>query len=68
MKDYRIYRCKRCGEEIIAKDIEVLKPKQLKRILSAESITLFAFESFWVHHCRNNSIGICELAGFEVEK
>ena len=68
MKDYRIYRCKRCGEEIIAKDIEILKPGQLKRVLSAESITLFAFESFWIHHCQNNSIGVCELIGWEAEE
>lgn len=46
MKDCRIYRCKRCGEEIIAKDIEVLRTGQLKRVLSAESIMLVAFESF----------------------
>ena len=69
MKDYRVYRCKRCGEEIIAKDIDALKDgRQLGRILSAESITLFACENSWIHRCRNNSIGICELAGFEVEK
>lgn len=68
MKDYRIYRCKRCGQEIIAKDIEVLRTGQLKRVLSAESITLFAFESFWIHHCQNNSIGVCELIGWEAEE
>ena len=68
MKDYRIYRCKRCGEEIIAKDIEILKPGQLKRVLSAESITLFAFESFWIHHCKNNIIGVSELIGWEAEE
>ena len=45
MKDYRIYRCKRYGEEIIAKDIEVLRNGQSDRILSADSITLFAFEN-----------------------
>ena len=68
MKDYRIYRCKRCGQEIIAKDIEVLRTGQLKRILSAESVTLFAFENSWIHHCQNNSIGVCELIGWEAEE
>lgn len=68
MKGCRIFRCKRCGKEIIAKDIEVLEPRQLKRVLSAESIALFAFESFWIHHCQNNSIGVCELMGWEVEE
>ena len=68
MKNYRIYRCKRCGQEIIAKDIEVLRTGQLKRILSAESITLFAFENSWIHHCQNNSIGVCELIGWEAEE
>lgn len=37
-------------------------------ILSAESITLFAFENSWIHHCQNNSIGVCELIGWEVEE
>nr|DAG54294.1 MAG TPA: MqsA [Caudoviricetes sp.] len=69
MKDYRVYRCKRCGEEIIAKDMEVLRTKRLERIvLSAESVTLFAFENSWIHHCRNNSIGVCELIGWEAEE
>ena len=68
MKDYRIYRCKRCVQEIIAKDIEVLRTGQLKRVLSAESIMLFAFESFWIHNCQNNRIGVCELIGWEVEE
>ena len=69
MKDYRVYRCKRCGQEIIAKDMEVLRTKRLERIvLSAESTTLFAFESSWIHHCRNNSIGVCELIGWEAEE
>ena len=68
MKDYRIYRCKRCGQEIIAKYIEVLRTGQLKRVLSAESIMLFAFESFWIHNCQNNRIGVCELIGWEVEE
>lgn len=68
MKDYRIYRCKRCGQEIIAKDIEVLRTGQIERILSAESVTLFAFANSWIHHCQNNSIGVCELIGWEVEE
>ena len=68
MKNCRIYRCKRCGEEIIAKDIEVLKTGRIERILSAENITLFAFENNWIHHCRNNSIGVCELIGWEAEE
>lgn len=68
MKDYRIYRCKRCGEEIIAKDTEILKDGQIEHILSAESTILFAVKNSWIHHCKNNSIGICELTGFEVEK
>lgn len=68
MKDYRIYRCKRCNQEIIAKDIEVLITGQLERILSAESITLFALENNWIHHCQNNSIGVCELIGWEAEE
>ena len=68
MKDYRIYRCKRCGQEIIAKDIEVLRTGQLKRILSAESITLFVFENSSIHNCQNNSIGVCELIGWEAEE
>lgn len=68
MKDCRIYRCKRCNQEIIAKDIKVLRTGQLKRILSEESITLFAFENSWIHHCQNNSIGVCELMGWEAEE
>lgn len=69
MKDYRVYRCKRCGQEIIAKDMETLRTKRLERIvLSAESITLFAFENSWIHHCQNNSIGVCELIGWEAEE
>ena len=68
MKDYRVYRCKRCGEEIIAKDIEMLKDGQIEHLLSAESMGLFAVENSWIHHCRNNSIGICNLTGFEVEE
>lgn len=69
MKDYRVYRCKRCGQEIIAKDMEALRTRRLERIvLSAESITLFAFGNSWVHHCQNNSIGVCELIGWEAEE
>lgn len=69
MKDYRVYRCKRCGQEIIAKDMEALRTRRLERIvLSAESITLFAFGNGWVHHCQNNSIGVCELIGWEAEE
>lgn len=68
MKDYGIYRCKRCNQEIITKNTEVLRTGQLKRILSAESITLFAFENSWIHHCQNNSIGVCELIGWEAEE
>lgn len=68
MKDYGIYRCKRCNQEIITKDTEVLRTGQLKRILSAESITLFAFQNSWIHHCQNNSIGVCELIGWEAEE
>ena len=76
MKDYRIYRCKRCGEEIIANDIETLKTGQLERILSAEKDTLFVFNGNAIHHCNkrrsirisDKSIGICELIGYEVEE
>lgn len=68
MKNCRIFRCKRCGQEIIAKDIKVLGTGQLKRVLSAESIMLFAFESFWIHHCQNSSIGVCELIGWEMKE
>lgn len=68
MKSYRVYRCKRCGQEIIGKDMEVLRTRRLEHIvLSAESITLFAFENSWIHHCQNNSIGVCELIGWEAE-
>lgn len=76
MKDYRVYRCKRCGEEIIAKDIETLKTEQLERILSAEKDTLFVFNGNAIHRCNkrrsirlsDKSIGICELIGYEVEE
>lgn len=77
MKDYRVYRCKRCGEEIIANDIEMLKTGQLKRILSAEKDTLFVFnDNETIHHCNkrisirlsDKSIGICELIGYEAEE
>ena len=68
MKDYRVYRCKRCGKEIIVKNIEILITGKPERVLSAESITLFAFENKWIHHCRNNSIGVCELIGYEAEE
>ena len=76
MKDYRIYRCKRCGEEIIANDIETLKTGQLERILSAEKDTLFVFNDNAIHRCNkrrsirlsDKSIGICELIGYEVEE
>ena len=77
MKDCRIYRCKRCGEEIIAKNIEVLKTGQLERILSADKDTLFVFNGNEViHHCNkrrsirisDKSVGICELVGYEAEE
>ena len=68
MKNYRIYRCKRCGKEIIVKNIEILITGKPESVLSAESITLFALENNWVHHCLNNSIGVCELIGWETEK
>lgn len=68
MKNYRIYRCKRCGKEIIVKNIEILITGKPESVLSAESIALFALENNWVHHCRNNSIGVCELIGWEAEK
>ena len=41
MKDYRTYRCKRCGKEITTCHIEAYKTGQLKRLLSAESDTIF---------------------------
>ena len=69
MMDYRIYRCKRCEKEIIAKDIETLRTGQLERILSAESNTLFAFERYgMIHHCQKKSVGVCELIGWEAEE
>lgn len=69
MTDYRIYRCKRCGKEIIAKDIEVLKTGQIERILSATSNTLFAFGNCgMIHHCEKKGFGVCELIGWEAEE
>lgn len=77
MKDYRIYRCKRCGQEIIAKDTELLKTGQLERILSADKDTLFVFNGNEViHHCNkrksirlsDKSVGICKLVGYEAEE
>lgn len=72
MKDYRVYRCKRCGQEITACHIEAYKTVQLKRILSAENDTIFIGNFIGgteaVHHCENNSIGICELIGWGAEE
>nr|DAN89750.1 MAG TPA: desulfoferrodoxin [Caudoviricetes sp.] len=77
MKDYRIFRCKRCGQEIITKDFEVLGTGQLERILSADTDTLFVFNgNEIIHHCNkrksirlsDKSVGICELVGYEAEE
>ena len=69
MKDYRVYRCKRCGEEIIAKDIDVLRGRQIEHLLSAESNTLFAFGNYgMIHHCEKKGFGVCELIGWEAEE
>lgn len=72
MKDYRTYRCKRCGKEITTFHIEAYKTGQLKRLLSAESNTIFVGnfigDAGAIHRCKNKSIGICELIGWEAEE
>ncbi len=68
MKAYRMYKCKMCGKEIVAKDIKRLEIGQLDRILPAAEDVLFLFENDLIHHCQNNSIGVCELIGYEAEE
>ena len=72
MKDCRVYRCKRCNKEIATYHIESYKTGQLKRLLSAENDTIFVGnfigDAEAIHRCKNKSIGICELIGWEAEE